>query len=93
MGENEAEYGNPIADNSSSLRDKSYHTMDNFDKMYLAGLPVKELIDNYKLTKSDLMTFLPLPYEEFSKTNIQIHYLGLLLAVDFTHEASFIAVL
>ena len=75
-GENEAEYGNPIADNSSSLRDKSYHTMDNFDKMYLAGLPVKELIDNYKLTKSDLMTFLPLPYEEFSKTNIQIHYLG-----------------
>ena len=50
--------------------------MDNFDKMYLAGLPVNELIDNYKLTKSDLMTFLPLPYEEFSKTNIQIHYLG-----------------
>ena len=75
-GENEAEYGNPIADNSSSLRDESYHTMDNFDKMYLAGLPVKELIDSYKLTKSDLMTFLPLPYEEFSKTNIQIHYLG-----------------
>lgn len=25
-GENEAEYGNPIADNLSSLRDKSYHT-------------------------------------------------------------------
>ena len=65
-GENEAEYGNPIADNSS-LRDESYHTMDNFDKMYLAGLPVNELIDSYKLTKSDLMTFLPLPYEEFSK--------------------------
>ena len=28
-GENEAEYGNPIADNNSSLRDKSYHTADN----------------------------------------------------------------
>ena len=25
-GENEAEYGNPIADNSKSLRDKSYYT-------------------------------------------------------------------
>ena len=75
-GENEAEYGNPIADNSSSLRDKSYHTMDNFDQMYLAGLTVNELIEDYNMTSSDLMTFLPLPYEEFSKTNIQIHYLG-----------------
>ena len=28
-GENEAEYGNPIADNTFSLRDKSYHTMEN----------------------------------------------------------------
>ena len=51
-GESETEYGNPIADNSSSLRDKSYHTMQNIDEMYLAGLPVKEIIEerakNYK---------------------------------------------
>ena len=58
-GENEAEYGNPIADNSSSLRDKSYHTMQNIDEMYLAGLPVKEIIEEHDLKLVDLMTFLP----------------------------------
>jgi len=75
-GENEAEYGNPIADNSSSLRDKSYHTMNNLDEMYLAGLPVKEIMEKYDVDLVDLMTFLPLPADEFEKTNIQIHYLG-----------------
>ena len=75
-GENEAEYGNPIADNTSSLRDKSYHTMENLDEMYLAGLQVKQIKDDYDLSLADLMTFLPLPADEFSKTDIKIHYLG-----------------
>lgn len=75
-GENEAEYGNPIADNASSLRDKSYHTMNNLDEMYLAGLPIKEIMEKYDVDLVDLMTFLPLPADEFEKTSIQIHYLG-----------------
>ncbi len=75
-GENEAEYGNPIADNNTSLRDKSFHTMDNFKDMYIAGMPVQEIIEKYKLTQSDLLTFLPLNANEYEKTNIQIHYLG-----------------
>ena len=75
-GENEAEYGSPIADNTSSLRDKSYHTMEKIDEMYLAGLPAKEIIEKYDVDLVDLMTFLPLPADEFEKTNIQIHYLG-----------------
>ena len=33
-GENEAEYGNPIADNSTSLRDKSFFTLNNLEDMY-----------------------------------------------------------
>ena len=32
-GENEAEYGNPIADTATSLRDRSYHTFSNLDEM------------------------------------------------------------
>ena len=75
-GENEAEYGNPIADNSSSLRDKSYYTMENIDNMYLAGLKVDELINKHGLKLIDLKTFLPLDAKEFSTTDIQIHYLG-----------------
>ena len=75
-GENEAEYGNPIADNASSLRDKSYHTMENLDDMNLAGLPVNNILNDFDVELSDLRTFLPLPAEEYAKTNIQIHYLG-----------------
>jgi len=75
-GENEAEYGNPLADNSNSLRDKSYYTMNNFNDMWIAGLPVQELIENYNISKKDLMPYLPISSEELSSTNIQIHYLG-----------------
>ena len=75
-GENEAEYGNPLADNASSLRDKSYHTMDNLENMYLAGLPTKQILDEYPVSLTDLMTYLPLPAEEFAKSNTEIHYLG-----------------
>ena len=58
-GENEAEYGNPVADNNTSLRDTSYFTMQNLSDMYLAGVPVPELMERHGLTHGDLLTFLP----------------------------------
>ena len=75
-GENEAEYGNPIADNKTSLRDKSYHTFNNYDNIYLAGEKINDLIKYDEINISDIKTFLPLNHEEYSKTNIQIYYLG-----------------
>ena len=50
--------------------------MGNLDEMYLAGMPVSQIIDQYNINKTDLMTFLPLPEKDFARTNIQIHYLG-----------------
>ena len=75
-GENEAEYGNPIADNISSLRDKSYHSFDKLEDIYLAGVTVRELLEKHDVRLSDLMAFLPLKKEELEKTNIEVHYLG-----------------
>lgn len=75
-GENEAEYGNPIAENSSSLRDKSYYTMKDLDNVYLAGVSIRELTEKYEVSLADLMTYLPADYNEFGKSNIEIHYLG-----------------
>lgn len=75
-GENEAEYGNPIADNATSLRDKSYFTFKNIDDLYLGGVSVKELKEKYDLSIQDIMSFLPAPAEELEKANIQVHYLG-----------------
>ena len=75
-GENEAEYGNPIADNSTSLRDKSYYTFKNIDELFLGGVSVKELKEKHNLTLADIMAFLPAPADELERINIQVHYLG-----------------
>lgn len=75
-GENEAEYGNPIADNASSLRDKSYYAMSNLDEIYLGGVSIKELTEKYKIRLSDLMSFLPAAHTELERSNIEVHYLG-----------------
>lgn len=75
-GENEAEYGNPIADNSVSLRDKSFFTYNNLDEIYLGGASVKELTEKYGLRLNELMCFLPADAKELGEANIEVHYLG-----------------
>lgn len=75
-GENEAEYGNPIADNASSLRDKSYYSFNNINDIYLGGVSVAELREKYDVRLSDLMSFMPPTEQELSKGNIEVHYLG-----------------
>ncbi len=75
-GENEAEYGNPIADNTTSLRDKSYYSFNNVDEIYLGGLSVKEIQQNYDIRLSDLMSFFPPTEGELKNKEIEVHYLG-----------------
>jgi N-acetyl sugar amidotransferase len=75
-GENEAEYGNPIADNNTSLRDKSYFSYDNFDQLSLGGVSIKYLRENHNLTDKELEIFLPINSTELSQNEINVHYLG-----------------
>ena len=75
-GENESEYGNPIADNQTSLRDKSYFSYNNLDEIYLGGLSVQEILETYNFNISDIESFLPAKEKDLEKTNIQVHYLG-----------------
>lgn len=75
-GENEAEYGNPIADNATSLRDKSFYSMTNPDEVFLGGVSVRELREGHNVELADLMSFLPAPHEELERSGIEVHYLG-----------------
>jgi N-acetyl sugar amidotransferase len=75
-GENEAEYGNPIADNSSSLRDKSYFSYQNINEVYLGGVSIKELKEKYNVPLNDLLSFLPAQASELESSKIEVHYLG-----------------
>ena len=75
-GENGAEYGNPIADNIVSLRDKSYFTYNNLDEIYLGGVTIRELTEKYGLRLNELTCFLPASTNELTEVNLEVHYLG-----------------
>ena len=75
-GENEAEYGNPIAENATSLRDKSYYTLKNLSEVYLGGVSVSELMKKYKISLNELKAYLPADHEELERSKIEVHYLG-----------------
>ena len=75
-GENEAEYGNPIADNVSSLRDKSYYSFNHLDEIFLGGVSIADFKEKHNIRMSDLMSFLPPSVEDLEKSKIEVHYLG-----------------
>jgi len=75
-GENEAEHGNRIADNNSSLRDSAYFTFKNIKNIFLGGVQYSDLINNYKVSKKKLDYFLPASHSDFEKSKVEVHYLG-----------------
>lgn len=75
-GESEAEYGNPIAENNTSLRDKSYYAMNNLSECMIAGIPIPELIEKYKIRLNDLMSYLPAHADELDRHKVDVRYLG-----------------
>ncbi|MFT4847955.1 MAG: N-acetyl sugar amidotransferase [Sediminicola sp.] len=75
-GENEAEYGNPIADNATSLRNKSIYAAENLNNIYLGGVSIKELQEKHGMSLNDLRLFLPATLDEIKDAKIEVHYLG-----------------
>ncbi len=76
FGENEAEYGNPISDTSSSLRDGSYFTAKDKSKISLGGVSVVDLENKFGINKNDLQPYLPADPNQIYEKNIEVHYLG-----------------
>jgi N-acetyl sugar amidotransferase len=75
-GENEAEYGNPIADNATAKRDYAYFSNSLENEIYIAGTSVSELKKNYGLSDNDLRLYKPADPEELLQAGIEVHYLG-----------------
>ena len=75
-GENEAEYGNPIADTSASMRSRAYYSLDSLSSARLGGVTGKDLIDNHDLELNDLLAYLPPSNRELEESRIEVHYLG-----------------
>ena len=75
-GENEAEYGNPIAENNTSLRKKHYFAIKKYKDAYLAGLKISDLLKKHNFKYEDLKIFLPISESEIKINKFEIHYLG-----------------
>lgn len=76
FGENEAEYGNPIADNLTSQRDGAYFTAADKGGLFLGGTLVADLLDHYGVTENDLQPYLPADPAEIAALSTEVHYLG-----------------
>ena len=75
-GENEAEYGNPISDTENAKRDWSYFTADDQSKIFLGGVSIKELRENFGVDQNDLQPYLPANPNQIQDHKIEVHYLG-----------------
>ncbi len=75
-GENEAEYGNPIADTQTAKRDWSYFTAADKSKIYLGGTSLKDLREQFGVDENDLQPYLPANPEEITRQKVEVHYLG-----------------
>jgi len=75
-GENEAEYGNPIADTNSAIRDWSYFTTEDQSKVSLGGVSVPVLKEHFGLEHQDLLPYLPANPLDIERNKIEVHYLG-----------------
>jgi N-acetyl sugar amidotransferase len=81
-GENEAEYGNPIADTETPIRDESYFTSKKMSQVYLSGLSLEELKSNFGFEQKDLQPYLPIDPDHLAERKIEIHHLGYYLKWD-----------
>jgi N-acetyl sugar amidotransferase len=75
-GENEAEYGNPIEDTETSQRDWKYFTSENQSEIYLGGVSIRDLKQNFGLDQNDLVPYLPADPNAIQEKKIEVQYLG-----------------
>lgn len=75
-GENEAEYGNPIQDTLKAKRDWSYFAAEDKSKIFLGGVSVAELHENFDLDGNDLLPYMPADFAVIEQQKMEVHYLG-----------------
>lgn len=81
-GENQAEYGNAIEENTNPLMNMDFFSVSNHEEMLFGGVSMKEYIDNYGYSKSDFAPYIPPKKEELIKSGVEVHYLGYYLKWD-----------
>ena len=75
-GENEAEYGNPIADTQSARRDWSYFATADISRIFLGGTSLADLKEFFGVEDYELQPYLPANPNDLERKQVEVHYLG-----------------
>jgi len=75
-GENEAEYGNPISDTETAIRDQSFFSVEKNKEVFLGGVSKRDLIEEFGIDEVDLKPYLPADPQQLHEKNVKVHYLG-----------------
>ncbi len=75
-GEHEAEYGNPKGESVKPVRDWRYFTAEDASDLFIGGLPIGELQQDFDLSVNDLEPYMPADPDALRKTGTEVHYLG-----------------
>ena len=75
-GENPVEYGNSQEENVTAQKDKSYFTAADRNDLYVSGISVRELIEQFGLSEIDLAPYLPPHPDQIKGHDIDVQYLG-----------------
>lgn len=75
-GENEAEYGNPIGDADSAMRDWSIFSAKDQSKIFLGGVSIADLKEYFGVHQNDFQPYLPPDPELLAEKQVNVRYLG-----------------
>ena len=81
-GENQAEYGNAVEENSNPKMDEKFFSNTGIENIFLGGLSISQILKEYNFTINDFEPYLPLPASDLTENKIEQRYLGYYLKWD-----------
>ena len=81
-GENQAEYGNNVDENSIPTMNESFFSCEDPLEMMTGGVSVRDIIAEGEFSLGDFAPYIPPQLEELKEANVIVHYLGYYLKWD-----------
>lgn len=81
-GENQAEYGNNIADNKRPTMDPAFYSTGDPLDMKFGGVTMREISAQHDFTLGDFAPYIPTTKESLESRGVEVHYLGYYLKWD-----------
>jgi len=81
-GENQAEYGNAIEENTNPLMRTDFFSADNALDMKFGGVTMREYINSGDYTFDDFLPYIAPEKDDLIASGVEVHYLGYYLKWD-----------